>query len=199
MKTAIIDLSIQKKCLMQAVLAEIPMHGVGAKALECAAQSLQMEAGEAFCLFPQGIDDVLSALTAHLDEAMRESYTVSIPSRVRDKVMAAVWARLEAQVPYKTAVRHLVGYYALHTAAGLRTLYHTSDSIWWLVGEVSTDWNYYSKRTLLMAVYSATLAYWLQDDSIDHQDSKAFLERRLNNVMRLQGIKKKPMPEERRA
>ena len=58
-----------------------------------------------------------------------------------------------------------------------------------LAGDTATDYNHYSKRAILGSVYGATLAVFLNDDSDDHADTKAFLARRIDGVMRFEGWK----------
>ena len=70
-------------------------------------------------------------------------------------------------------------------------LAHTVDVMWRSTGDKSTDFNFYTKRATLAAVYSATRLFWLNDDSTDAQDSWAFLDRRIDNVMQIEKGKAK--------
>ena len=54
---------------------------------------------------------------------------------------------------------------------------------------MSTDFSYYTKRGLLTAIYSATLLYWLSDNSKDSEDTWSFLERRIEDVMKIPKVK----------
>ena len=65
-----------------------------------------------------------------------------------------------------------------------QALYRTVDEIWWLAGDRSTDWNFYSKRGLLAGVYSSTLLFWLNDKSDGFEETWAFLDRRIADVMK---------------
>ena len=53
----------------------------------------------------------------------------------------------------------------------------------------SRDVNWYTKRATLSAVYSTTVLYWLGDDSIEHEETWAFLDRRIENVMQFEKVK----------
>ncbi len=59
------------------------------------------------------------------------------------------------------------------------------DDIWFAAGDRSTDWNFYSKRGLLAGVFSSTLLVWLNDDSEGLAETRAFLDRRIGNVMQI--------------
>ena len=72
---------------------------------------------------------------------------------------------------------------------GTRLTVKTGSTIWYGVGDVSTDFSYYTKRGLLTAIYSATLLYWLSDNSKDSEDTWSFLERRIEDVMKIPKVK----------
>jgi ubiquinone biosynthesis protein COQ9 len=61
------------------------------------------------------------------------------------------------------------------------------DAIWHAAGDTSTDYNFYTKRMLLAGVYSATLLFWLNDESEDFAATWAFLDRRIGEVVRIGG------------
>src|SRR3546814_13076715 len=87
----------------------------------------------------------------------------------------------------REAVRRAIGYLALPQNALLSTrlLYRTVDAMWYAAGDTATDWNFYSKRALLAAVYSSTLLYWLNDRSEGFVDTWGFLDRRIGDVLRI--------------
>jgi ubiquinone biosynthesis protein COQ9 len=90
----------------------------------------------------------------------------------------------------RPAVRRAIAVLSLplNAPTGLRCLYDTVDLIWRAAGDTATDWNFYTKRTLLAGVYSSTVLYWLDDTSEDFVDTKAFLDRRIDDAMRLPGL-----------
>ena len=51
-----------------------------------------------------------------------------------------------------------------HIKIATRSLYNTSDKIWYLAGDHSTNFNYYTKRAILASVYSSTVFYWFNGD-----------------------------------
>ena len=62
-------------------------------------------------------------------------------------------------------------------------------SSWTDVRDSSADVNWYTKRLTLSSVYSATVLYWLGDNSPNHQDTWTFLDRRIENVMQFEKFK----------
>ena len=68
-----------------------------------------------------------------------------------------------------------------------RSLWQTVDRMWQaagLGGDPAEGFGYYSRRATLAGVLTATFLYWLQDQSDGFADSWAFLDRRIDDVMR---------------
>ena len=57
--------------------------------------------------------------------------------------------------------------------------------MWRAAGDTATDYNHYTKRAILGAVYSATLLVWLDDP----EGWPAFLDRRIDGIMRFEKAK----------
>ena len=106
-----------------------------------------------------------------------------------DKIAAAVQMRLE--VADREMVRRGAALFALpqHAATGSKLIWETSDRIWRALGDTSEDFNWYTKRMTLSGVYSATVLFWLGDDSEGHEATWAFLDRRIDNVMQIEKFK----------
>ena len=64
----------------------------------------------------------------------------------------------------------------------------TVDAIWYAAGDTATDFSYYTKRGLLAAVYGSTVLYWLGDESEGRVETWGFLERRLEDTMRVRRL-----------
>ena len=78
-----------------------------------------------------------------------------------------------------------------HAGEGTSLIWGTADHIWDLLGDSSRDVNWYSKRATLSAVYGATVLFWLGDESPGNLATWAFLDRRIENVMRIETAKAK--------
>ena len=46
--------------------------------------------------------------------------------------------------------------------------------VWWCCGDESVDFNFYTKRASLAAVYGATMMYWMSDDSEENSETLSF-------------------------
>ena len=71
-----------------------------------------------------------------------------------------------------------------HIFFGKKLAWRTVDSIWTNIAmDKSTDFNYYTKRGLLLCVYNLASLYWISDESVDFADTKDFIVRRLDDTV----------------
>jgi ubiquinone biosynthesis protein COQ9 len=144
---------------------------------------------EAELLFPGGAIDLVEAFIdrADRDMAARAQDEAFAALRVSKRVRALVLGRLAAMAPHREAVRRAMGVLAQprHARAASCSLARTVDEIWHLAGDEAADFSWYTKRAILAGVYSATLLFWLRDDSEDGAATAAFLDRRLAGVGRI--------------
>ena len=141
-------------------------------------------------LFPNGIADVADCFHQFIDDAMQERISGKrnfTALRVREKVAFAVRARLEAIEPHREPMRRLLTWSLLprNIRKATQHLWQAADAVWIAAGDNATDYNRYTKRLLLIAVMKSTLSFWLNDKSPDCKDTWAFLDRRLEDVMRI--------------
>src|SRR6056297_349782 len=110
--------------------------------------------------------------------------------RFRDKVAEALWIRLEV-VNDKEALRRAATLFALphHAGDSAKAVWQTADAVWNALGDTSEDHNWYTKRATLSGVWAATVLYWLGDDSPGHQNTRAFIDRRIEEVMQIEKVK----------
>ena len=145
--------------------------------------------------FPKGIHDLGVEIHMAGDRELAERIQAEDMAGLRysEKVARAVMLRLEIAARDKEAVRRASSYFALpmNATSGARCIWNTADTIWTALGDTSDDLNWYSKRTILSGVYSASVLYWLGDEGEDMAATKAFVERRIDNVMQFEKTKSK--------
>jgi len=182
----------QRDRVLEAALVHIPFDGWSRRSLFAGARDLGLDPGLVRRLFPGGGDDLLAQLERWADRRMLARIDVDdlAAMRVRDRIVTLVRARLEALAPHREAMRRAIAARLLpsNALAGCTSLWRTVDLMWSLAGDKATDYNYYTKRSLLAAVWTSTFLFWLEDRSEGMQDSWAFLERRIGDVMQIGGL-----------
>ncbi len=181
-----------KDQLLDAALMHVPFDGWSEAALRGAAADVGADRAAVRAACPRGALDLAVAFHKRGDALMLERLEKEDLSgmRFRDKIAAAVRFRLEA-IDDKEAVRRGATLFSLPQNApeGARLIWETCGAIWKALGDSSDDINWYTKRATLSAVYSSTVLYWLGDDSFDTQATWDFLDRRIDDVMRIEEVK----------
>lgn len=179
----------RRDTLLLATLPHVPFDGWTERAMRAGAESAGLDAAAIRRAFPGGVAEMVEYFIEYADRRMVEELERrGLPSlRLRDRIATAVRVRLEQSVPYREAIRRAIAFLALPQYAGIavRRTYRTVDLMWWAAGDTATDFSFYTKRATLAAVYSSTLLYWLDDESAGFSDTWAFLERRIDDVMRI--------------
>src|SRR5690242_15437038 len=156
-------------------------------AVDGAAGQLGIDPVQARLAMPKSQAGMIDLYIQEVDRALEAWFT---PKRIegmkiREKIRALVWHRLEIMGPAREAVRRALAILAMpqNLPLAIRISWRTADRMWRIAGDTSTDFNHYTKRMTLGAVYGSTLLVWLDDDSEGWADTAAFLDRRIENVM----------------
>jgi ubiquinone biosynthesis protein COQ9 len=178
--------------VLDAALVHVPFEGWSEATMRAALRDSGVSRDEARAVFPRGPVDLALAYHRRGDDRMVERLNAENLEnmRFRDKIAAAVRYRIEA-IDDREAARRGTTLFALpqYAADGARAIWRTADRIWTALGDSSTDANWYTKRATLSGVYASTVLFWLGDDSLEHQDTWGFLERRIEDVMRIEKLK----------
>jgi ubiquinone biosynthesis protein COQ9 len=162
-------------------------------AVESAAMELGVDADIAKLAFKGGAMTLIEAWIGSVDAEMARRLP---PERInamkiRDRITALVVTRLEIAAPDREGQRRSLAIMAMpqNIPAAARIGWRSADRMWRLAGDTATDLNHYSKRMTLSAVYASTLAVFVNDESDDFADTRAFLDRRIDNVMQFEKVK----------
>jgi ubiquinone biosynthesis protein COQ9 len=183
----------QRDRLLEAALAHVPFDGWSRRSLFASAADVGIDPGLARRLFPRGGDDLLAHLERWADRQMlaridtEELQTL----RVRERIARLVRARLEVLTPHREALRRATAARLLpgNALTATASLWRTVDLMWAVAGDRANDFSYYTKRSLLAAVWSSTFLFWLDDRSDGLEATWGFLERRIDNVMQIGSLR----------
>lgn len=179
--------------LAPAIAANAAFDGWGREALDLAAEAEGIDADVARLAFQGGAVDMIDAWFAHIDAEMARAVPAErlAGMKVRERIASQVEARLEAALPDREALRRALAVLAQpqNVARAARLGWRTVDLIWRRAGDVAVDYNHYTKRGILLAVYGATVAVFLDDDSEGLEATRGFLARRIDGIMRFEKAK----------
>jgi ubiquinone biosynthesis protein COQ9 len=182
-----------KAAVLAAALPDTVFDGFTDAVLAKAGAGAGVTKGELARLFPEGPLSLIEYYSVAADADMEQRLAaMNLPGmKIRERIAAAVLARLSVLKPSKEAARRAGATLSLPMHAGLaaRLMYRSVDAMWRAVGDTSTDFNFYTKRGILAGVYGATLLRWFNDTSEDEDATTEFLAARIENVMQFEKIK----------
>lgn len=189
------DLTLDEMRLLlaPAVADAAVFDGWSAAAVAAAAGEHGIDPAVAALAFSGGPMTIIAAWIASIDAAMEREFTGNILSNqpIRERIRRLVTFRLERLAGREEALTRALSIMAMpqNAARALRLGWASADAMWHLAGDSSTDYNHYTKRTILAGIYAATLAVFAHDKSEGKADTHAFLARRIEGVMRFEKAK----------
>lgn len=162
-------------------------------AVATAADEAGVDADIAALAFKGGAMNLINVWIDSIDREMAERLPPEALNamKIRERITALIATRLDIMAPDRESLRRAMAIMAMpqnlpHTA---RIGWRSADRMWRLAGDSASDFNHYTKRITLSAVYGSVLAVFINDDSEDFSDTRAFLDRRIDNVMQFERFK----------
>lgn len=186
---------ITPELFVENMLRHVPFDGWSEAAMHMTATELGLSNSDVVKLFPQGFASLIVVGSDDVDKATVAEFLLRFSEKqnempVHQKIRELLLIRFEILQQHKEAVRKMVGFLGKpeNVALSSRLLYKTLDSIWRAAGDRSTDFNFYTKRATLGAVYSSTMLVFLDDQTPDMRKTHAFLDRRLHDVSKISKV-----------
>ncbi len=185
-----LTLDEMRSLLAPHVARHAAFDGWGDGAVAAAAADCGLDAGLARIAMGKSPTDHIDAWFAHVDGAMRAALPVETLSQMgmTRRITALIEARLDILSPEREGLRRAIAILALPTNAAhaARLAWRSADAMWRQAGDTASDFNHYTKRMTLGAVYTSTIAVFINDDSENQAETRAFLARRIANVMQFE-------------
>jgi ubiquinone biosynthesis protein COQ9 len=179
-----------RRRLALAVGENAVFDGWSRAAVDSAATQLGIDKDQARLAMPKSQADLIDVYIQGVDRTLEERWPPKkLESlKIRERIRTLVWSRLEIMGSAREAVRRALAILAMpqNAPTGLKMGWRTADQMWRLAGDNSTNFNHYTKRMTLGAVYGSTLLVWLDDQSGGWSETSAFLDRRIDNVMQFE-------------
>jgi ubiquinone biosynthesis protein COQ9 len=182
-----------RRRLALAVGENAVFDGWSRQAIDSAAQQLGIDPVQARLAMPKSQAGMIDVYIQEVDRGLAAYFTPErlAALKIREKIRALVWRRLEVMGPAREAVRRALAILAMpqNVLLALRISWRTADRMWRIAGDTSTDFNHYTKRMTLGAVYGSTVLVWLDDASEGWTETATFLDRRIDDVMKIEKFK----------
>jgi ubiquinone biosynthesis protein COQ9 len=178
--------------LAPAVAANAAFDGWTPAARDAAADALGADRDVAALALPTPLA-MIDAWFASVDAAMAEAVPAEAlaAAKVREKIASQIEARITVLAPHRESLRRALAILALpaNVAAAARLGWRTADLVWRRAGDTATDLNHTTTPASLLAIYGATVAVLLDDDSEGQATTRAFLARRIANLLSFEKAK----------
>ena len=142
-------------------------------------------------LFPNGKAELVQSFENWLDiEMLSTLKKIETPKKIREQIALALETRIinlvSKNVILKNSSFFLIPSNLLY---GNESACQTCDLIWKYAGDKSTDYNYYTKRGLLLPVYLSAKTFYIADNSKNHEKTKEFIKNALDNIINIASFK----------
>lgn len=200
--SAVDDLTLDeiRLLLAPAIASAAAFDGWSNAAVAMAAEEAGIHPDVARLAFAGGAMDMIAAWIEHVDHQMEQAIpTVSLLDlSLRQRIRRLIQFRLDAVSGREEGLRRAMALMAMpqNLARSLRLGWNSADRMWRQAGDLSADFNHYTKRATLAGVYAATLAVFIDDHSEGKAETLAFLDRRIDGIIRFEKAKARMMPDE---
>ncbi len=182
--------------IMQCMICHVAQHGWTINALANAVLDAGFNTGDEYRVFSGDLDEVLKFYWQSIDRQMfTKAQALDLSCmRLKDKFISIIMLRI-ALLNKQGKLQAEQVYNYLNSPAkyslAFSLLSHTVSELWYFVGDRSTDFNFYTKRAMLLYIYFDIMRFWLRDDTEDFIATRSHLNTRLDQVMSITDIKSK--------
>jgi ubiquinone biosynthesis protein COQ9 len=142
-------------------------------------------------LFPNGYKSILEIYLKEINLKMAlEAKKINlIRLRVHERIRELIILRLNIMAREKNLITKTFFTLTLpnNYKLSIKNLYNTIDEIWFLAGDNSTDFNFYSKRVILTSIYLVVIIHFINNKNLDK--TIELLDRQLKKVSKIPNIK----------
>jgi rpsU-divergently transcribed protein len=167
-------------------------------AFENAAKKLKISSKEKVKLlnnnFPKGYESLNKELNSFINSMMDKSKKPNNFKKLRlnEKIKYFVIKRLQLTHDiFDLKKLAKINLKSKSPNNSLKILFNISDEIWFLAGDKSLDFNFYSKRFILMNIYLNSFLFSISQKNIDLNSLENFVEKQIKAVLAFGKLKNK--------
>lgn len=179
-----------QEAILSAALKQVPEHGFTSKALTLGAKDVGY-LDVSVQLFPRGSFDLIIYYLVTQRLALKNNVHFAEDAKlgVGRKLKTLAMTRLRSNKDTIHQWQGALGQMSLlgNLPASLKELNALSDEMWYLAGDTTVDFSWYTKRASLAAVYASSELFMTTDTSKDFAQTEEFLDRRLEDAQKVGG------------
>ena len=171
----------------------VPKYGLKSDTIKIISQTYKLDENETTLLFPAGINDLikfaLNQLNITLEEYCAKIDLIRLPihKRIRKILLSKILLMEKEKFFYKKIFLSLI--IPKKNISLPKQLYVSIDQIWFIAGDISTDFNFYTKRLILTGIYSRIILFFFNNN--DQSKLEMILDDSLKTVSKIPELKSK--------
>ncbi len=183
----------ERDAALLAGIAHVGRRGWTLAAIRDGLRSIGADPDLAPLMFTEGGAELVAEWAAYADRRMLEAAAAEDMASLRgaQRIRRAIELRLAVERPWRAELRRGAALLATQPLLAARIAARTADALWQAAGDRSADFSWYTKRATVAAIHTATMLFWLRDDSPDDEATMAFLDRRLADAGRVTRLRQR--------
>ncbi|MBL6675336.1 MAG: COQ9 family protein [Alphaproteobacteria bacterium] len=171
----------------------ISEKGLNKNSLENISKRYGLNINEIELLFPEGNIDLikftLEQLNKELEEYCKKIDLIRLPvhKRIKKVLLSKISLMNKNKLFYRSIFLNLL--IPKKNFSLSNQLYNSVDQIWFIAGDSSTDFNFYTKRLILSGIYSRVMLFFFNNNN--QEELENILDESLKRVSKIPEIKSK--------
>jgi len=171
----------------------ISEKGLNKNSLENISKRYGLNINEIELLFPEGNIDLikftLEQLNKELEEYCKKIDLIRLPvhKRIKKVLLSKISLMNKNKLFYRSIFLNLL--IPKKNFSLSNQLYNSVDQIWFIAGDSSTDFNFYTKRLILSGIYSRVILFFFNNNNPEELEN--ILDESLKRVSKIPEIKSK--------
>ena len=171
----------------------VDANGFTTNTLKSVSNKFNLDTNETEILFPEGNNDLikfaLEQLNVDLENACKKIDLSRLPvhKRIRKILLLKLSMMHKDKSFYKKIFLNLL--IPKRNILMPIQLYKSIDQIWFMAGDTSTDFNFYTKRLILGGIYTRVVLFFFNND--DQSELEKILDTNLRRVSKIPKLKSK--------
>ena len=171
----------------------ISEKGLNKNSLENISKRYGLNINEIELLFPEGNIDLIKftfeQLNKELEEYCKKIDLIRLPvhKRIKKVLLSKISLMNKNKLFYRSIFLNLL--IPKKNFSLSSQLYNSVDQLWFIAGDSSTDFNFYTKRLILSGIYSRVMLFFFNNNN--QEELENILDESLQRVSRIPEIKSK--------
>ncbi len=171
----------------------ISEKGITSNFIKDLSNKYKFKQNEIELLFPEGNNDLvqfaIEQLNIELEDYCKNMELIRLPvhKRIRKILLSKIFLMNNEKKFYKNLFLNLL--IPKKNFSLSSQIWSSVDQIWFIAGDSSVDFNFYTKRLILSAIYSRILLFFFNNDN--QEDLEALLDESLKRVAKIPKLKSK--------